>query len=145
MPVTRLTFTGTRRGLTLDQENQLVAALNTLAPQIGLHGCCEGSDRVFHRLLGLAEHSYRELYPSNEEQRQWALAHLSSYDILYPVEPPLDRDNTMALRADVVVACPSGRLEIRRSGTWATVRRARLYGKPILFLYPDGSTRWERR
>ena len=34
---------------------------------------------------------------------------------------------------------PQGNEEVMRSGTWATVRRARKQDKPIFIINPDGS------
>jgi hypothetical protein len=41
------------------------------------------------------------------------------------------------------VAAPRTPIETLRSGTWATVRYARAYGRPVWIVLPDGSVRVE--
>jgi hypothetical protein len=53
----------------------------------------------------------------------------------------LARDDEEAAVADVMVAAPQADREQQRSGTWATVRRARALGKPVVMLSRGDSGR----
>lgn len=55
----------------------------------------------------------------------------------------LARDSAMVRECDVLLAFPGSKTEVLRSGTWATIRRARKARKRILFTPLDGSERWE--
>lgn len=55
----------------------------------------------------------------------------------------LDRDDAMVEEGDILVAFPFSRKEQMRSGTWATVRRARKIEMPIYFTPLDGTDPWE--
>jgi hypothetical protein len=46
----------------------------------------------------------------------------------------LARDGEIARRCDIGIAAPRTDKEEIRSGTWATVRRMRTAGKPVIFL-----------
>ena len=50
------------------------------------------------------------------------------------------RNDETIRRSDVLIAFPETPHEETRSGTWATVRRARKKGIPIYFFPLDGST-----
>lgn len=55
-------------------------------------------------------------------------------------KPPLVRDDDIAIDCDVLVACPAGtEASLPRSGTWATIRRARKLSRKIIIIWPDGS------
>lgn len=143
----KLTFTGTKLGMTVAQRTTVLITVRDLLGNgeytHGIHGCCEKADRDFHDVcwsLMLA----RELHPGTEEQRLWAVDHMDEQrDMLFPMpldaDPQLTRNRTMVDRGDVLVAAPRQRFEVRRSGTWMTVRYARTAGRIIHFCWPDGT------
>jgi hypothetical protein len=53
-------------------------------------------------------------------------------------KPFLQRNLDIAFECEVLVACPGGLEEEVRSGTWATVRAARRFGRPVIVIWPDG-------
>lgn len=55
----------------------------------------------------------------------------------------LKRDDRLIECCSTLLAFPDSVTEQLRSGTWATVRRARKAGRRILFAPLDGSARWE--
>lgn len=142
----KLTFTGTKLGLTVAQRTTVLITVRDLLGSgeytHGIHGCCEKADRDFHDVcwsLMLA----RELHPGTEEQRLWAVEHMDEQrDTVFPVpdtrEPQLTRNRWMVERGDVLVAAPRQRHEVQRSGTWMTVRYARAVGRVIHFCWPNG-------
>jgi hypothetical protein len=54
----------------------------------------------------------------------------------------MERNDRLVLLADVLLAFPSTRDEVVRSGTWATVRRARKANVPVMVYPLDGSKPW---
>jgi hypothetical protein len=73
-------------------------------------------------------------HPSSEH------AHRTEVDERYPARPPLDRDQDIVDETQELIATPASYRELRRSGEWATVRRARKAGRPITIIWPDGCT-----
>lgn len=83
---------------------------------------------------------FRELYPSDMPDTT-AGSHLFAPERVvrvHPPAPPLVRNERIVLACDRIVACPRGAEELR-SGTWATVRKAREHGKHTLIIWPDGT------
>ena len=54
----------------------------------------------------------------------------------------LERDKDNVNESDYLWACPDGKEKLR-SGTWATVRYARIKGIPITIVMPDGNIIYE--
>jgi len=54
----------------------------------------------------------------------------------------LRRDDILAVNCTHMIAFPPTAKEAKRSGTWATVRRARKLGRPIKVVPLDGSEGW---
>lgn len=55
----------------------------------------------------------------------------------------MKRNDALVYWSNVLLAFPETAEEVQRSGTWATVRRARKVNKPIWFYPLDGSPRWK--
>jgi len=127
-------FTGTRNGMTKQQEMIVFAYLAKLKPSTVLHGDCIGSDADFHKIcmeLGLVI----EIYPSNLKTR----AYCSGATRVYPPDDPLHRNRVIVDRADVMLATPKGYKEELRSGTWAAIRYAQRQVKKLYIIWPDGT------
>ncbi|MCR4338579.1 MAG: hypothetical protein NUW01_01695 [Gemmatimonadaceae bacterium] len=138
--MTVLGFTGTQGGLTEAQEQTLrrvLAHQRRLGADRLLHGCCVGADDTAARaaselrlkVVGLPS------APLGAAKRSDA-----PNDVEFAPRPPLDRNRVIARSCDMLVACPRQTREVLRSGTWATVRYARRAGKPVLIIWPDGTT-----
>ena len=128
-------FTGTRDGMSPAQRTLVEKLLVEIAPSSVVHGDCVGADADFHDIakgLGLTVY----VYPGSiDEQR----AHCEGAVAVSEPMWPTDRNPLIVEAAEVLIACPSGRKELRRgSGTWATVRHARRIGRRHLMVYPDG-------
>ncbi len=54
-------------------------------------------------------------------------------------KPYLERNRDIVDASEVLIACPSTREEVMRSGTWATVRYARKKGMKITLIFRDGT------
>lgn len=59
---------------------------------------------------------------------------------IFPIEGDyMDRNDALAERGDVLVAFPETAEEELRSGTWATIRRFRKAGKPVIIIALDNA------
>ncbi len=129
----RLGFTGTRRGLSPVQRAELRRLLLELRPVEFHHGDCIGADAQAHELVRelcidcrIVLHPpdvdvARERCTADEERRP---------------RPYLKRNEEIVAESDLVVACPATPGEVLRSGTWATVRRARAAEVPCRVMAP---------
>lgn len=130
-------FTGTRKGMTDLQKEAVTRVLAYLRPKRVLHGGCVGADADFHETVrATLPDTTIHIYPSNlpsmraKVQGDWEAAPMA----------PLKRNHEIVLRVPVLVVCPAEYHEVRRSGTWATVRDAAGMGRLIVMAAPDGST-----
>lgn len=145
----RVGFTGTRRGMTEDQEAAVFAHLTRLraaGAEYMAHGCCEGADRQAHDIWrGLG--GSIEFCPGDEDQEAWIDEVIQIEDIrpirIAPGPAYLERNHQIATTTSVLVAAPRELQETRRGGTWATVRYARRAGSTVLLCLSDGSVRRE--
>lgn len=135
MRIKSVCFTGTRNGLTQAQGDELANLLLILHPQICRHGDCIGADKTFHSLVrALIPGAGIIVYPSNIPGLR---ANCQGDVVLKPSEP-LERNHRMVESSEYVIACPAERMEVLRSGTWATIRYAKKLDKPMTVVYPDG-------
>lgn len=132
-----LGFTGTRQELPPAQASALGFLLGGIRNAGGFvsahHGDCVGADATFDRIseeLGFERHAH----PGPDGPHR---AHCAA-DLIYPERPFLDRNCVIVDTCELLIACPNGP-ERQRSGTWATVRYARLVGRRIVFVWPDGT------
>ena len=144
-------FTGTREGMSNQQKQALMILLEDACsdepgalPKVLRHGVCVGADAEFHCIARGVAGSKGDVYA------YCIIGHLSNLtkytdylikndcDALTEPKPPLDRDNDIACADDTLalIAAPKNMNERDdpRSGTWATVRRARKAGKPVIIL-----------
>src|SRR5258708_38911504 len=115
-------FTGTQRGLTERQRVMLglyLAGLEGACEEFH-HGDCIGADAEAHELVRRYNVPVVIHPPDNSSKR----AFCSDYHAAMPLSPYLARNRDIVDAVDLMIACPSG-IEVRRSGTWATVRYAR--------------------
>ena len=118
----KVTFTGTRKGMTPFQRELVRRLLEQLKPEYAFHGDCIGADAEFHdEVRRLCQNCHIIGFPCHfDSQRAF-----KDCDSLELPAPPLERNGRMVEEATVVIACPGEDHEVLRSGTWATIRRAR--------------------
>ncbi len=134
-------FTGTAEGLTPGQDHRLFLVLiyyyQIRSHKVFRHGDCIGSD---DQAATWASHIGYKVWghpPINEKKRAFNKA----TKLWEPAQDYLTRDRTIVDKSEVLVATPSGFEELRRSGTWYTVRYARQVELPLrIIIWPDGST-----
>lgn len=132
-----LGFTGTQRGM---RHRQLKAVRQLLWNVEHLHlGDCIGADAEAHeecQRLGVLTSGHP---PSDGDRR----ANLS-YDHLHAPKSYLVRNMDIVDEGvDGLIAAPHSFVEMRRSGTWATVRYARKVKRHIWLVMPDGTVKEE--
>lgn len=132
-PLAVVGVTGSRHDITRPQRFALAMLLESIEGICELHhGDCTGADafaaglanRAGIRVVGHPPNAtrYRAYFPSDSE---------------LPALPYMERNEEIVAVVDLLVAMPSGAEESHpRSGTWATVRRARALGVPTIVLMP---------
>lgn len=129
----KLGFSGTQVGMTQRQATAVAVVLRELQPVELHHGMAIGADAQANdlaRALGIVT-------VGHPPTRQDRVAIGLEIDVEWHPRPYLDRNRDIAFTTDRLCAAPRGP-EIRRSGTWSTVRYAREYGKRIIICWPDG-------
>lgn len=131
-------FTGTQQGMTEDQRLMLTSELFEADSASGAvtfhHGDCVGADSQAHAIavtmgLGIVIHP-----PKNDTKRAYCR---QGNSVVLPPKEYLERNHDIVDMSKVLIACPRGP-ETLRSGTWATVRYARITGIHTVIIYPDG-------
>lgn len=118
-----LGFTGTQAGMTGDQAATVIKLLNMHKPREVHHGGCVGADEQFHWLVTwFFPEAIIHIWPADTGPMRAELR----ADLIHSVTPdPLKRNDLLVEHSDVIIATPRQAVEIRRSGTWSTIRRAR--------------------
>lgn len=130
-------FTGTQLGQTLEQHNTLKALLTPIARDFVsmFHsGDCVGADEQAHKVakgLNFITVGHPPLYDGKR-------AHCK-YDIEREPKAYMERNDEIVRECEWLIAAPKGFEEELRSGTWATIRRARKAGKKVTIIWPDGT------
>lgn len=140
-----LGFTGTRRGMSGSQEHAVRRCVQKLVRLHGsslrvVHGDCQGADAQFDRIcasLGVS----RGCRPADTGPLLRARTGATE---LAPPAPPLERNRLIVADATELLAGPFELEETQRSGTWATVRAARMARKRCVLALPDGSLMLDR-
>lgn len=142
----RVSFTGTRRGMTINQwakaAYQIGLCFQRDKPNEWHNGDAIGADHQSNVSVNNICKMFPEFnigtygHPCNiENQRAY-----DEYDIEYAPQPPLVRNRLMVDSTDILVAAPGEYDEvIRGSGTWATIRYAARVGRDHWIVWPDGS------
>lgn len=133
-------FTGTRKGMSPGQRDNLLTILTGALKGRGHcgavlhHGDCVGADAEAHevaRSLGMEVVIHP---PTNPKARAFCDV---VPGVMMPTLPYLERNRAIVNACSLLVAAPAG-AEMVRSGTWATVRYARMKYTRILVLEREG-------
>lgn len=131
-------FTGTRKGMTVPQREQLQSIFAELKRIVLHHGDCVGADEQAHR-LAKAQGFYVALHPpTNPRSRAFCEA-----DEVYDTLPYVVRNHKIVEMSDQLLAAPRLDTPELRSGTWATIRYAKRLKRPVRIIFPNGSIREE--
>lgn len=135
-------FTGTRAGCAPAQLRSLGCLLRVLVGKAeGVqechHGCAVGADAQFALLA--KQFMIRVVGHPSDMPRLTDPDALAACDEVMPPEPPLVRNGDIVADSDALIACPKEAEEQVRSGTWSTVRKARMKEIPVWLILPDGT------
>jgi len=96
------------------------------------HGGCVGADAQAH-MIASKYGMTTVIHPPTNDKHQ---AHIVPHELRDP-KPYLDRNHDIVDECDFLIACPKQMVEIRRSGTWATVRYARRNDLRVMVIPPE--------
>lgn len=143
MNTLKIGFTGTQKGMNEAQKRLVVKHLKRLAKryhQVEIHhGDCVGADHDFH-LLALEHLPHVKVVlhpPANPSKRAFCK---SEGQEERQAQAYLVRNHAIVDEVDGMFATPASEEEELRSGTWATIRYSRKTYKPMVILWPNGST-----
>lgn len=126
----RIGFTGTREGMSQQQKEQFILKLYELGVTEFHHGDCIGADADAHDIV-------REFFPGVKiiihPPDKTKTQAFKSGDFSHSKKPYIERDRDIVDDTEFLIGAPFGQ-EIRRSGTWATIRYARKMNKLHLIL-----------
>lgn len=129
-------FTGTREGMTEDQKATVMALLDDPAVVEVHHGDCVGADNDFDA-IARRQRVGRVIHPPSDNRLR---AYCTSEIAPMPEKPYLDRNRDIVDACTALIATPKEYTPQGKGGTWYTVGYARLQGKKVVIVWPDGST-----
>lgn len=127
-------MTGNREGLTPASLEALQQLLEVNDVKEVHHGDCDGADADFHR-VAQARHLRIVIHPPTDPKAQARCVG----DVVRPARPYLQRNHDIVNETELLLAFPQSRVEVVRSGTWATIRYAKKQGKDVILILPDGT------
>lgn len=105
-----------------------------------IHGACVGMDAIAAVAASYAHVSIYAVVPAFRYKTSDAAIHLSTTVEYMPEGTTyMQRNDRIIALSDILLAFPKTEIEELRSGTWATIRRARKKGIPV-FIYPVGGS-----
>lgn len=143
----RIGFSGTRQGMTNDQVLHVHMLLGDLrgagASQV-THGMCQGADKQFHDMAKALGYFTIGAPGVLSDGSPYMRAKIEC-DMVLPEKPFLVRNLQIVHEVDLMLVTPKEQAEQGKgSGTWASIRYTRKAKKPLIIVYPDGSTVVER-
>ena len=134
-------FTGTRNGMTapqLDSVRRLITEYIIVGPACWHDGDCIGADDEAHEIAEVLGY-----YTIGHPPASPAFQARNKFDEMREPKAYLDRDQDIVDECDVLIAAPKQVQETQRSGTWATIRRARTKGIKRYIVFPSGFVKEE--
>jgi len=130
-----LGFSGTRDGMTPEQDYAVAKLIRDFNPTEAHHGDCVGADAEFHDLIRTGTDASVIIHPPIKNT--WRAFCTATYSR----EPKgyLARDRDIVDETDRLVAAPKTFHQVSHSGTWYTIGYALSVGKPVTIVWPDGT------
>jgi hypothetical protein len=123
--------TATQLGMTEKQKHQFKQRLIELGATELHHGDCVGGDKDAHQIARELNLRVVGHPPILNHKRAFC-----EFDETRNLLPYLERNEQIVLEVQHLLGCPKDNKEELRSGTWATIRRARRFGTPYDILWP---------
>jgi hypothetical protein len=130
----RVGFTGSRTGITIVQNAELISLLASLKATEAHHGDCIGADDAFHKAALALEIPIIIHPPDKDTYRAFCEG---AIEVKAP-KPYLRRNDDIVNSTDVLIGCPKEFQEQFKGGTWYTIHYAQRQGHPITIVYPNG-------
>lgn len=127
-------FTGTREGMSKSQKKLFKESILIINEKERIdefhHGDCIGADSEAHDLIRehLPDVKIVVHPPKESTLRAFRLG------IIRTPKPYLDRNKDIVNEIDLLIASPKELDEVKRSGTWSTIRYAKKNFKPVIIL-----------
>ncbi len=131
----KLGMTGNRHSMSIKARALFIQFLENVKIEQAHHGDCIGADATFHDIVtGVKIHTV--IHPPDIDiNRAYCVGDETREEKSYLV-----RNHDIVDETDMLVAFPSTKTEVLRSGTWATIRYAKNKKRKIVFFFPDGSS-----
>lgn len=133
VPTVHIGATGTQRGPTSAQEAAVVSLFGVWTKEAAVrfhHGDCVGVDHRLHQLARRCGWYVIGHPPTIDTKRAFC-----DFDETRDPLPYLDRNGVIAVESEYMIAVPKEDDEqMRGSGTWATIRRARCLKRPLVIV-----------
>ena len=134
-------FTGTQNGMTDVQKAHVRGWLYSLRATEFHHGDCIRADAEAHAIatrmgINIVAHpgfDSKGGSPKRAGCQAWSTLPAKSYRV---------RNADIVRASNFLIAAPRS-LEVKRSGTWMTIRMARKAGVPLVIIYPNGEEQLE--
>lgn len=136
----RVGFTGTQHGMTRAQQLAVFDDLSFVNDDVSPtdeyhHGMCVGADSQFHELIRIWTNAPIVGHPPINTSKMADC----DCDILWPAKDYIPRNHDIVDATERLLAAPRLMTEEQRSGTWATIRYARSFRRPLSIYWPDGT------
>lgn len=129
-------MTGSRYGISPKASMQLELFLLENDIKEVHHGDCVGADTHFHN-EAVSQKIKTVVHPPNIKK----LRSFCQGDVTKKPLPYLVRNRNIVNGSDMLIAFPSTKHEVIRSGTWYTIRYAIKMKKKIMIVFSDGDTK----
>lgn len=129
-----LGMSGSREGMSDEAKSAFKNILKYYEIKEAHHGDCIGADTRFHKIMKKKGIKIIIHPPKNNKMRNFCEGDETREPLDY-----IERNHQIVDESDILVAFPSTKHEVLRSGTWSTIRYARKKDKKIIIIYQDGS------
>ena len=141
-------FSGTIKGMTTIQKGIFIAKITSLDDLYENdvefhHGDCEGADEEADRLVRQYCPTWKVHIHPPTNQNFRAFCDNNGDTVVHQSKKYLLRNNDIAQICNELIATPESFHEMRRSGTWATVRRAKRHNKLLFIITPNGEIKYD--
>lgn len=133
----KLGMTGNRNGISKHALFKLQEFIKSNDITEAHHGDCIGADTDFHNFCKLSNIPIVIHPPSINSQRSFCKDSVTTKE----PKPYLTRNHNIVNESDILIAFPSTKEEVLRSGTWSTIRYAIKRNKIIVIVFPDGEVK----
>lgn len=132
-PLTSIGFTGTQIGMNDKQKKEFRELIIALNPRFFHHGDCIGADKEAHDIV--RESSPLTAIIIHPPEKNYKRANCKA-DAVRPSQDYMTRNQNIVNECETIIATPKSNKEELRSGTWATIRRAKKGWRTLHIIFP---------